>query len=169
VLFRSVKLPADSWAQNINSESLEGKGEHEFSYTVFIESAARSEADLISDGISLRTPPHVLEPLFTAGSKKPILPLYKSFISINQPNIELTTVYFQKNGIIVRLWESNGEKRIVTLILPFTVKKARAEDFIGRVDRAKKIKTAKNKLRFTINPHEIVTLKLSAGKWAGRR
>jgi hypothetical protein len=162
VLINSVKIPADTWMQHINRESLEGTGNHEFSYAVFIESADTCNAGLVAHGIEMRTIPRVVEPRYSIKTDQFRLPLCKSFIDIDCANLMLSAFYMEGNNYIMRLWECNGEYGTATIATPVYPIKAQAEDFIGNVFIEKNIKVEGNKLSFDVSPYEIITLRLAS-------
>ena len=98
----------------------------------------------------------------------------KSFLSTDKPNVKIGALknahdnQSDKNTFIVRLWESNGVDTPVTLTLPSNVVAAKEVNILEHDWEGKKSLTISgDKISFTINHYEVLTLEVKLSAYAG--
>ncbi|MBE7469752.1 MAG: alpha-mannosidase [Anaerolineae bacterium] len=86
--------------------------------------------------------------------------LASSFLSVDHPNIVIETIKQAEdgNGIIVRLYESQRQRGVVTLTTGFNLTNAWQTNLLE--EDASELPLVGNKVTFSIKPYEIVTLRL---------
>lgn len=99
------------------------------------------------------------------GKKQGKLPLSKSFVSVDKPNVECLTLKpadFNGKGFILRFHETLGQETAVNVNLPFLGKIARAiETSLLEEDKPTKVKISNgSNLSFNIRPFEIKTIRV---------
>lgn len=90
-----------------------------------------------------------------------------SFVQINKPNIEISTIKpseINGSGYILRVNEVCGQKTEVTVSLPFLTRIDKAEETsLIEVDKGIPVKINGNALTFTINGFGLKTIRILAG------
>jgi len=103
-----------------------------------------------------------LIPVFAEGGRKGMLSSKAtSFLKIDPSNIILTTLKTSEDGkgLVLRLWETLGEKTKTKIELPFSkVDEACLTSIVE--EEAKHIETLGNTITLTLNPFEVATVKI---------
>ena len=82
-----------------------------------------------------------------------------SFVQIRPQSVVMTAMYRHGQAVVLRMYESHGERSQVELTLPFEVGVAEESDFYGdRLDPGTPITVAERQVSFAIQPWQIVTL-----------
>jgi alpha-mannosidase len=89
------------------------------------------------------------------------LPLTKSFLSVNPETVALSSWYWNEGAYYLRLYESTGQEANVEVQLPFDAKVCESVDLIGRRSETPRVILDGGKARFSVQPWEIVSLRIS--------
>ena len=86
--------------------------------------------------------------------------LAPSLLSVDAPNVIIETVKQAEdgNGLIVRLYENERNRGIVTLNTGFPIKEAHRCNLLE--ENQEPLKATENSVRFTITPYQIITLRI---------
>ena len=133
-------------------------GEHNFRYALYPHMGNWKDADTARKGYELNHPLIGV----TISSKGKNLPSEKSFVRIEPSNVIMSCLKKaeKSDDLILRLYESKGEKAKVKVELGFSIREAQETDLLERP-----IKSPLNResygFSFSIDPHEIKTFRLS--------
>jgi alpha-mannosidase len=133
------------------------QGEHRFTYSLLPHAGLWGEAT-ISAAYALNDPLIVVEaPRSRASGGAPVL---SSLLSIDAPNIVVETVKRAEdgNGIIVRMYESQRRRGLVTLRTGFRLAKAWRANLLEE-NKAEFVVDG-DQVNLSVRPYEIVTLRL---------
>jgi len=147
----------DTCEEYMNPAMFQSPGSHRFLHAVIFAQPDAAKDAFVSAAAALRRPPAVMRPYRKAGTDCP-LPPKGSFASMDAANIHLSAAYFNGDSFFVRIWESAGRRTDGCLTLPKPVARAAAQDFLGHADAAAAVAVEGGNVRFTIRPHEIVTI-----------
>jgi alpha-mannosidase len=131
-------------------------GEHRFRYALFPHEDGPQLGGVIPEAAAFNQPLRV--------SSTPAAPQSKSFFGVDNPAVVLDTVKKAEDSgeLIVRLYESHGAHQTTTLSVSHLLKKAVKVDLLET--EQKPLRTAKNKIRLSLRPFELLTLKLTPAK-----
>ena len=134
-------------------------GEHKFTYSIYPHKGDWKKADTVRKGYELNRP---LIALFIKPKGEGNLPSSKSFVKINPPGIIMSCLKRSEDAddLIIRVYESKGEKMRADIELDFSVKEVVETDLLERPVENSKISLENGKLSFSINPYEIKTFRL---------
>jgi len=143
---RAPKLP-DAFAD---------MGEHRFRYALFPHENGPQLGGVIPEAAAFNQPLRV--------SSTPADAQSESFFQVDNPAVVLDTVKKAEDSgdLIVRLYESHGAHQTATLAVSHPHKKAIKVDLLETEE--KPLRTAKNKIRLSLRPFEVLTLKLTPAK-----
>jgi alpha-mannosidase len=141
-LLRSPKVP-DAQAD---------MGEHRFRYALFPHENGPQLGGVIAEGAAFNQPLRAFRTSEDAQSR--------SFFGLNNPAVVLDTVKKAEDSdeIVVRLYESHGAHQQAVLRVPGRIRKAVRTNLLETDDRP--VYTAKNEIKLSLRPFELVTLKL---------
>ena len=136
------------------------RGRHELLYSLYPHPGTWKEAGTIRRALEFNNPPIVRTPLIHGGP----LPAVHSFIRVGPDNVVLSALKkemgYAERGIVVRLYESFGEKAEAKLEFPWPVE-AVETDLIERASGAGKPLGTGTSLSVNLGPFEIKTIKLT--------
>jgi len=134
-------------------------GEHKFTYSIYPHKGDWKKADTVRKGYELNRP---LIALFIKPKGEGNLPSSKSFVKINPPGIIMSCLKRSEDAddLIIRVYESKGEKMRADIELDFSVREVVETDLLERPVENSKISLENGKLSFSINPYEIKTFRL---------
>ena len=138
------------------------RGEHSFTYSAYPHKGDFKVADSVRKGYEIN---HKLIAYFMEETGGNDLPIKKSFIGIDSPEVILTCFKKAENSddLILRVYESKGKKVKTTVSFGFDIKKIQEVDLIENPINGKDIIFDKD-LTFTIDPFEIKTFRLKFKK-----
>ncbi|MCM8804317.1 MAG: glycosyl hydrolase-related protein [Candidatus Omnitrophica bacterium] len=157
ITLRSFTRHKNNWEKDIN-EKIEAKGKHKYRYTILFHKAD-SLSSVIKLSEILRNEPIVIQrfPKIEKGD----LPETSSFIKIKPEYVILTSFYKEGDEFILRLYETEGKEKDISIELFFKPKKVKIIDLIGNEIKDRKVLSKCNKIKLKIKKFEILTLKLS--------
>jgi len=131
-------------------------GEHNFKYALYPHRGDWKSADTVKRGYELNRPLIAMP----VSSKKGSLPSTKSFIKVNPPSVIMSCLKKAEDSddLILRVYESKGEKAEVNIDLDFSVEEIREVDLLERATELSL--NVNNRLSFSIAPYEIKTFRL---------
>jgi len=143
-----------SWCSKLN----EGRGQQIFSYSLFPHHGNCLQAGTHQRALEFQNP---LTAIIPWGEYSNELPEKKSFVKINRSNVMLSCLQLEGKSLVARLYDKYGLETQAEVVFPSTVKDIKEIDFNGRpVVSKRKITVAGDKLSLSINPWEIVTLRI---------
>ncbi len=120
------------------------------------------------EGDDFNVPIYAAEPPSLAlGKEHATRPEEKSFISLDAKGVYMTGIKQaeEKDELIIRLVEVEGEQKTVSILLPENVKAVRRLNIIELpLSNVADATVNNNSISFNINPHEIVTLGITMDK-----
>ncbi|MCE0522948.1 MAG: alpha-mannosidase [Methylacidiphilales bacterium] len=127
-------------------------GEHHVRYALFPHENGPQLGGVIPEAAAFNQPLRV--------SSTPAAPQSKSFFRLDNPAVVLDTVKKAEDSgdLILRLYESHGAHQRTTLTLSHSIEKAAQVDLLET--EGKPLRAAKNKIRLSLRPFEVLTLKL---------
>lgn len=135
------------------------RGRHELLYSLYPHPGTWKEAGTIRRALELNNPLIVRTPLVHGGPLPPV----HSFIRVGPDNVVLSALKkemgYAERGIVVRLYETFGEKTEARLEFPWPVE-AVETDLIERPAGGGKSLGSGTSLSLTLEPYEIKTVKL---------
>jgi alpha-mannosidase len=131
-------------------------GEHRFRYALFPHEDGPQLGGVIPEAAAFNQPLRVSSTSAALQSK--------SFFSLDNPAVVLDTVKKAEDSgdLIVRLYESHGAHQKATLTLSHALEKAIKVDLLETEE--KPARAAKNKIKLSLRPFELLTLKLTLAK-----
>jgi alpha-mannosidase len=131
-------------------------GKHHFRYALYPHESGPQMGGVISEAAAFNQPLHI----FATSAE----PQDKSFFSIDNPAVILDTIKKAEDSgdLIVRLYESHGAHQTATLTVAGLLKKAVATDLLETEENS--LRTIKNRLKISLRPFELLTLKLTVSK-----
>jgi alpha-mannosidase len=131
-------------------------GEHRFRYAIFPHEDGPQLGGVIAEAAAFN------QPLRVSSTSAP--PQSESFFSLDNPAVVLDTVKKAEDSgdLIVRLYESHGAHQTATLTVSQPLEKAIKVDLLETEE--KPLRTAKNKIKLSLRPFELLTIKLRPGK-----
>ena len=131
-------------------------GRHQFVYSLLPHGGDFREGCVIEQAYALNTPLHVMEAEKHPGD----LPARRSFFEVDRPGVVIEAVKRAERdeSVIVRMYEAYGTRGMVELVTALPVKHAFHADLMERTGAP--VECEKGRIRFTVKPFEIVTLKL---------
>ena len=146
------------------------RGYQEFNYSIYPHAGTWQQARTSSKAHELCYPMASFQALPGNGG----MGKSASFLSTDKPNVKIGAVKNQfdaqadRNTIIVRLWESDGVDTPVTITLPSNVISAKEVNILEHEWEGKKPLTVSgDKISFTINHYEVLTLEVKLTAYAG--
>ncbi|HEX4086136.1 MAG TPA: alpha-mannosidase [Chthoniobacteraceae bacterium] len=135
------------------------RGHHEFTYALLPHGGDFRKAGVIEQSYALNMPLHVIPAEPHAGD----LPERRSYFEVDRPGVLIEAVKHaeQEESVIVRLYEANGSRGMVTLTTALPVKHAFRADLLERTDAP--VACKEGQIQFAVRPFEIVTFKLILG------
>jgi alpha-mannosidase len=136
------------------------QGHHEFVYSLLPHGGDFRKGNVIEQATALNMPLHVLETESHTGD----MPVRQSFFEIDRPGVFIEAVKHAErdDSIIVRICEGYGARGPVELTTTLPVASAFRADLLERAGSP--IECKEGRMRFTVKPFEIVTLKLILAK-----
>jgi alpha-mannosidase len=138
------------------------QGEHTFTYSLFPHAGGWNEST-IAAAYSLNDPllVHAVDSTSTENHSSEVSTQLNSLVFAEQPNIVIETIKRAEdgNGIIVRLYESQRRRGVVTLNAGFELAEVWHTNLLEHND--KQLSTQGNQVSFSVKPYEIVTLRLT--------
>jgi len=133
-------------------------GEHNFKYALYPHKGSWKSADTVKRGYELNHPLIAMP----VSSREGGLPSTKSFIKVNPPSVIMSCLkkVEDSDNLILRVYESKGEKARVDIDLNFPVKEVTEVDLLERATEPSS--NLDNRLSFSIAPYEIKTFRLKA-------
>ncbi len=138
-------------------------GEHTFIYSIYPHNGDWKKAETVRKGYELN---HPLMSLIIKSKGKGNLPQSKSFISLAPSNVVLTCLKKAEDSddLILRVYESKGEKAEVDIEFGFAVKEVAEVNLIEGTVKNSTNSFKNSKLFFSIDPYEIKTFSLRLRK-----
>ncbi len=135
-------------------------GEHNFKYALYPHQGNWKSADTVKRGYELNHPLIAMP----VSSKEGGLPSAKSFIKVNPPSIIMSCLKKAEDSddLILRVYESKGEKTEVNIDLDFSVEETAEVDLLERTTEPSS--SVNSRLSFSIGPYEIKTFRVK-GEW----
>jgi alpha-mannosidase len=132
------------------------RGKHSMDYALYPHKGGWREAMVYRRGYEFNTP---LIPVRT-NKHEGTLPLNYGFISVNAPNIVVTTVKRAEEGSawVVQLLDATGSGAIAELIFPMQLKSASRVNTIE--DETGKLECQGQKVVVPVRSHEVITIKV---------
>ena len=129
------------------------KGKHTFTYSLYAHTGRVADGDTVKLAFDLNNP------LFTVPSSGNGERASYSIVSCDQTNVVLDTVKMSedKEGVIVRLYETHRERTKTKIKTGFAFKKAYVCDLEENILR--ELSAQSNEVELPIKPYEIITLK----------
>lgn len=154
---RSFTRPKNNWEKDV-TEKLEAKGKHKFSYTLLFHKK-NLLSDIVKTSEILRSEPAVIQkfPKFENGSLQKTF----SFLKLKPDNVILTGFYREKDGFILRLYETQGKDDECEIELFLNSKDVKIVNLSGEEIKDREVSIAPNKIKLKIGKFEVITLKLS--------
>ena len=151
-LLRSARAVHLTDPKNRTEASVPDQGEHSFTYSLYSHGGDWRKGSTVLAARSLNLPLAV----FASASGMKLPPLVQS----SRPNIVVSAIKKAEEGegIVLRVYESNGEQTDCVLTFAATVKSAEETDLLEL--NPKELKAKKEKLPLHFKPFEIKTLKL---------
>jgi alpha-mannosidase len=131
-------------------------GEHRFRYALFPHEDGPQLGGVIPEAAAFNQPLRVFSTSADLHTG--------SFFSLDNPAVVLDTVKKAEDSgdLIVRLYESHGAHQTATLAVSHPLEKAIQVDLLEAEE--KPLRTAKNKIKLSLRPFEVLTLKLTPAK-----
>jgi alpha-mannosidase len=135
------------------------EGRHTFTYSLLPHNGDWREGEVVRRAMELNTP------LLARSSKKAkgMVPPVHSWVQCDAPNVVIEALKKAERGkeLILRLYESQGNRGTVNLRFGFPVEKAWECNLMEEGDKA--LRVARNSIRLEVTPFEIRTVKLRVG------
>jgi len=130
--------------------------EHNFTYSLYPHSGNHIQGDVIKNAYELNVPLYVC----SIESRKGELSSHGSFLSVDCDNVVVSTVKKAEdgNGIIVRLYETFGQKNQATLTFGMDVKKAVLTNLME--EEIEELTVESNTVIVPFKPFEIQTIRI---------
>lgn len=80
-----------------------------------------------------RVSPVLVRPVFRLNPTSS-LGLVGSILQVESPNVQISTAFIEDGALVIRIWESTGQKTSSMLDLSRKVVDVKREDFIGNID-----------------------------------
>ena len=142
---------------DITREGLELGKTHTFDYALVLHGGDWRQSQAYRQGAEFNNPLIVWKPAKKASS----LPARKSFIQLSAENVVLSAVKACPGGMLVRVYEAEGQKvDHFTMETAWTVKQAFEVNLIEREEKPFPLATPSNQLDLALGAFEIKTLKL---------
>jgi len=131
-------------------------GEHHFRYALYPHAHGPQLGGVVAEAAAFNQPLQV----FATSAE----PQSASFFQLDNAAVVLDTVKKAEDSddLIVRLFESHGAHQTATLTLAHPLKKALKVDLLETEE--KPLRTSGNKIKFSLRPFEVLSLKLTVGK-----
>ena len=137
------------------------QGRQEFCYSLLPHSGPLSEAT-IAEAYCLNDAIMLIE---NSSKRKPdkFVNSVGSFLSVDSPNVVIETIKKTEdgNGIIVRLYESLRKRGTITLTAGFKISEVYRSNLLE--ENLVKLEHSVNKIKLSVRPFEIITLRIVAG------
>jgi len=147
-----------SWCSKLN----EGRGLQTLRYSLYPHKNNCRQAGTHQQAMNFQNP---LTAIISWGERLEALPERKSFVKINQPNIILSSLQLEGKSFVARLYDKYGVKTRAEVVFPSIVESIEEIDFNGRsMTGEREITIVGNKITLSINPWEIVTLRIGIKK-----
>lgn len=162
-LLQIMTLPKTGWLSEMNT-AIEGHEPDEFAYSLYLHSGNWQDARVYRRSFECQNP---LRPIVITGENvSPELPDSQSLLSIEPSNVVLSSLYYENEKLILRLYEQCGIPCLAELTLPFRVGSAIETDFNGKpIDENRHdIHINANKVTLQIKPWKIVNLEICEKK-----
>ncbi|MEA3334317.1 MAG: alpha-mannosidase [Chloroflexota bacterium] len=147
------------------------QGEHRFAYSLLPHAGGWGETTIaaayaLNDPLIVWVNPGELESSAQAtqvddsGDRRVAVSSHPSFVSVDQPNVVVETIKRAEdgNGLIVRLYESQRRRGLVTLTAAFEVAEAWHANLLE--ENETELEASGNQVTLSIKPYEIVTVRL---------
>jgi alpha-mannosidase len=135
------------------------EGRHTFTYSLIPHNGDWRQGEVVRRAIELNTP------LIACPAKKSkgLIPAVHSWVQSDMPSVVMEGIKKAEKGkeLILRLYESQGNRGTVNLHFGFPVEKAWECDLMEEHDKA--LRVARNSVRLEMSPFEIRTVKLRVG------
>lgn len=163
ILNRSMPLEVkqEGWLLQTH-RNINGKGVHGYKFSMYFPEEKERFAEIAR---------------FSKGKAQPIetvvkyngvseygLPLERSFVKSDCPNVVATAFYKENDKYVLRLYESEGQSSTVNIALSFPVHRACAADLLGNEAELAPVSYDKDSgvISLSVKPWQIVTLQLEA-------
>jgi alpha-mannosidase len=135
------------------------RGRHEFVYALLPHGGDFRKGGVIEQACALNMPLHLVE----TGARKGTLPARQSYFEVDRAGVLIEAVKHAErdDSVIVRLYEAYGTRGPVEMTTTLPVKHAFRADLMERAGAP--MDCEGGRIRFTVKPFEIVTLKLILG------
>lgn len=133
--------------------------QHRFKYAIIPHKGTWKEAELYKHGLELNNPLIVQK----CSAKKGIMEARKSFLSVDKPNVVISSVKRKNSSIIVRLYEAAGNvTKNVNINFSWKINSVVEVNILEEetANTAHGFEKNDHKITFSINPFEIKTFKL---------
>jgi len=157
ILINSVCLFPDTWEDSVNRRGIVSRGPHSIRWGVRVGKAEEPDRAAARSARSLRNPVQSTIPYARKGEAN--LPACGSMLSAAGENITVTAFYREGNGMLLRLYETDGVSCMAKVTLPVEVRSAVSQNFVGEGD-GRCVMLQGREVTFPIGSHEIVTLRL---------
>lgn len=156
-LLQIMTLPNTGWLSEM-SPRIEGHDPDEFSYSLYPHKGSWKESEVYRRSLEYQNP--LKSMVVTGETCQPEVPDKQSFLSVKPNNIVLSSLSYEAEKLVIRLYEQCGTPCTTELTLPFAARKATRTDFNGQpADEEEDFVQVKgNKVTFRTRAWEIVTL-----------
>jgi alpha-mannosidase len=132
------------------------QGEQRFAYS-FLPHAGSWGAETVAQAYAINDPLIA----YSAGGNAPAHAMPAVFLSVDAPNVVIETVKRAEDGqgIIVRLYETQRKRSLVTLVAGFPLKAAWRANILE--ENQQTLDVDGNTVKFEVKPYQIVTVRLT--------
>lgn len=159
ILLNSTALIENSWEDSVNVKSLQSVGSHSIAYGLHIGKPGETDREAAAAARALRSPVDLVLPY--VGEAAGTLPGWGGMLRMDEENLALSAFYADGDTMLLRFYETDGKRTQACIHLDTDLRCAVSENFIGQAD-GRTVTCDGGAIRLQVEPHEIVTLRLTA-------